>query len=62
MTRVLLGARGFSSRSLGSLRMPSPQGVQLWALGSENITQPSLKEPARALLVHLVMEPEAGSQ
>lgn len=45
LTRDPLTARGFSSASLASLLMPSPQGVQLAALGSEYNTQPSLKKP-----------------
>jgi len=39
LTREPLTARGFSSRSRASLWMPWPHGVQLRALGSENITQ-----------------------
>ena len=54
-TREPFCALGFSSRSLGSLLMPSPQGVHVLALGSEYITQPSLKLPT----VHWVM-PEAA--
>lgn len=53
LIRELLAARGFSSSSLASLLMPSPQGVQLAALGSEYITQPSLKDP----LPQRVIEP-----
>lgn len=41
LTREPLTAKGFSSRSLGSLWIPWPHGVQLRALGSETITQRS---------------------
>lgn len=46
LTRVPLATRGFSSRSLGSLWMPSPQGAHVVALGSEYINQFSLKVPS----------------
>lgn len=55
LTYVPLGARGFSSRSLGSLRMLLPQGVQARALESENITHPSLKVPPVEMSLHLTM-------
>jgi hypothetical protein len=43
----------------GFMSQPSThQRVQLWAFVSEDITQPSLKEPAG----HCVMLPDAGSQ
>jgi hypothetical protein len=54
LTSDPLAASGFSSRSLGSLSMLSPQAVQVVARGSENISQPSLKVP----LEHRTMEPE----
>lgn len=57
LTSVSLGARGFSSRSLGSERMLSPQAVQACALGSEYITQPSRKVPPVEMLLHLSMLP-----
>jgi hypothetical protein len=57
LTSVPLGARGFSSRSLGSERILSPQAVQACALGSEYITQPSRKVPPVEMLLHLSMLP-----
>jgi hypothetical protein len=53
-TSVPFAASGFSSLSLGSLSMPSPQAVQVVARVSENISQPSLKVP----LGHRPIEPE----